>query len=150
MGPVTRPPSSSGPSHTSPDRESEQAFQSQIGSLRPWTPQRPVHPLTAALRVPSYSLSKSDLFSGRDKAGPGPKVPETPGRTVQSLPRRHTTIQPNDRSRTTADNPGVTCTDRPCFPGVPCEPSVVGVRCGTCPAGYVGDGRACQGGIPVL
>lgn len=40
----------------------------------------------------------------------------------------------------------VTCADSPCFPGVPCEPTVTGsFRCGRCPYGYTGDGITCKG-----
>ncbi|TMS11380.1 von Willebrand factor D and EGF domain-containing protein [Larimichthys crocea] len=40
----------------------------------------------------------------------------------------------------------VTCADSPCFPGVPCEPTVSGsFRCGRCPYGYTGDGVTCKG-----
>ena len=40
----------------------------------------------------------------------------------------------------------VTCADSPCFPGVPCEPTVSGAfRCGRCPYGYTGDGITCKG-----
>ncbi|XP_050932344.1 von Willebrand factor D and EGF domain-containing protein [Lates calcarifer] len=39
----------------------------------------------------------------------------------------------------------VTCADSPCFPGVPCEPTVTGsFRCGRCPYGYTGDGVTCK------
>ncbi|XP_075322635.1 von Willebrand factor D and EGF domain-containing protein [Odontesthes bonariensis] len=39
----------------------------------------------------------------------------------------------------------VTCADSPCFPGVPCEPTVTGsFRCGRCPYGYTGDGVVCK------
>ncbi|XP_051813003.1 von Willebrand factor D and EGF domain-containing protein [Acanthochromis polyacanthus] len=39
----------------------------------------------------------------------------------------------------------VTCADSPCFPGVPCEPTVLGsFRCGRCPYGYTGDGVTCK------
>ncbi|XP_070691737.1 von Willebrand factor D and EGF domain-containing protein [Pempheris klunzingeri] len=39
----------------------------------------------------------------------------------------------------------VTCADSPCFPGVPCEPTVSGsFRCGRCPYGYTGDGVTCK------
>lgn len=40
----------------------------------------------------------------------------------------------------------VTCSDLPCFPGVPCEPRQDGsVKCGRCPYGYYGDGFSCRG-----
>lgn len=40
----------------------------------------------------------------------------------------------------------VTCADSPCFPEVPCEPTVTGsFRCGRCPYGYTGDGVTCKG-----
>ncbi|KAK5862118.1 hypothetical protein PBY51_017547 [Eleginops maclovinus] len=39
----------------------------------------------------------------------------------------------------------VTCADSPCFPGVPCEPTVTGYfKCGRCPYGYTGDGIICK------
>ncbi|XP_069394081.1 von Willebrand factor D and EGF domain-containing protein isoform X1 [Paralichthys olivaceus] len=39
----------------------------------------------------------------------------------------------------------VTCADSPCFPGVPCEPTVTGAfRCGRCPYGFTGDGVICK------
>lgn len=40
----------------------------------------------------------------------------------------------------------VTCSDLPCFPGVPCEQNQDGsVKCGRCPYGYYGDGFTCRG-----
>lgn len=42
-----------------------------------------------------------------------------------------------------------TCADSPCFPGVPCEPTVTGsFKCGRCPYGYTGDGITCKGSCP--
>ncbi|KAL7394229.1 hypothetical protein ABVT39_022612 [Epinephelus coioides] len=39
----------------------------------------------------------------------------------------------------------VTCADAPCFPGVPCEPTITGsFKCGRCPYGYTGDGVTCK------
>ncbi|MFT7805333.1 von Willebrand factor D and EGF domain-containing protein [Arapaima gigas] len=39
----------------------------------------------------------------------------------------------------------VTCASVPCFPGVPCEPSITGsFHCGNCPFGYTGDGITCK------
>lgn len=32
----------------------------------------------------------------------------------------------------------------PCFPGVPCEDTLKGPQCGTCPQGYIGNGRSCE------
>lgn len=156
---VTGTPSSSGsPAGLPPSSQSAkvtrttQTLQSQISYLkptqaRPWTPPRPALPLTAALTALSYSLSESEVSADGDEAGTGPVVLETShvdpamqDRTVHSLLQR-------PRSGTTADIHEVTCAARPCFPGVPCEPTVDGgVRCGRCPAGYIGDGRACRGG----
>lgn len=136
-----------------------QTLQSQISYLkptqaRPWTPPRLALPLTAALSALSYSLSESEVSADGEEAGIGPKVLETshldpavPGRTIHSLPQRPTTVESKARSGTTVDIHEVTCADRPCFPDVPCEPTVDGgFRCGRCPAGYIGDGRACRGG----
>ncbi|KAM9387497.1 von Willebrand factor D and EGF domain-containing protein [Phaethornis superciliosus] len=47
--------------------------------------------------------------------------------------------------RETVTPKAVTCTDLPCFPGVPCEPSQDGsIKCGRCPYGYYGDGFTCR------
>lgn len=124
---------------------------------KPWTPTRPAVPLTAALTALSYSLSELEFSADGDEAEPGfegPEMPQmvpaltltTPGKTVYSFPlQRATSSQPGARSGTTAGKM-TTCTDRPCFPGVECEPVVDGgFHCGRCPVGYTGDGRACRG-----
>ncbi|XP_054480085.1 von Willebrand factor D and EGF domain-containing protein [Anoplopoma fimbria] len=116
---------------------------------KPWTPPRPAFPLTAALTALSYSLSESEFSADGDEAEPGSEEPEmvhalsftTPSKTVQ----RATSIQAAGRSGTTANRHVTDCADRPCFPGVPCEPSIdEGFHCGRCPVGYTGDGRACR------
>lgn len=42
----------------------------------------------------------------------------------------------------------VTCRSNPspCFPGVECQDTTDGPRCGRCPQGYVGDGKKCKPG----
>ncbi|KAM7365746.1 hypothetical protein PAMP_016658 [Pampus punctatissimus] len=124
---------------------------------KPWTPPRPVLPLTAALTALSYSLSESEFSADGDETEPGSEGPEipavipaltltTPGRTVYSATlQRATAIQPGVRSATTAGKRVMSCADRPCFPGVQCEPDIDGgFHCGRCPVGYTGDGRACR------
>ena len=143
--------------------QSKQTTQPQLNhrastQTKPWTPPRPAFPLTAALTALSYSLSESEFSADGDEAEPGSEGPEmpqmgpaltftTPGKTVYSSSlQRATSIQPGVRSGTTADKHARTCADRPCFPGVPCEPAMdEGFRCGRCPVGYTGDGRACRG-----
>lgn len=133
----------------------KQATQPQLRHLastqsKPWTRPRPALPLTAALTALSYSLSESEFSADGDETEPGSEqaVPAltftTPGKTVYSSGplQRTTSLQPVDR--TTARE--TTCADRPCFPGVLCEPAMDGgYRCGRCPVGYTGDGRACRG-----
>ncbi len=147
--------------------QSKQTTQSQLNHLastqaKPWTPPRPVLPLTAALTALSYSLSESEFSADGDEAelgSEGPEMPQMvpaltftkPGKTVysSSLLQRATSIQPGVRSGTTADKHVTTCADRPCFPGVLCEPTTDGgFRCGRCPVGYTGDGQACRGKAP--
>ncbi|XP_023151416.2 von Willebrand factor D and EGF domain-containing protein isoform X1 [Amphiprion ocellaris] len=122
--------------------------------LKPWTPPRPALPLTAALTALSYSLSESEFSADGDEAEPGSEAPQmvpvvtltTSGKTVYSFPvQRATSAQALVKSGTTANKHVTTCAERPCFPGVQCEPAVDGsFRCGRCPVGYTGDGRACQ------
>lgn len=125
---------------------------------KPWTPAKPAVPLTAALTALSYSLSELEFSADGDEVEPRSESPEmpqvvpamtwtTPGKTVYNLPlQRVTSSQPGARSGTTAGKHMTTCTDRPCFPGVECEPAVGGgFHCGRCPVGYTGDGRACRG-----
>ncbi|XP_037617334.1 von Willebrand factor D and EGF domain-containing protein isoform X1 [Sebastes umbrosus] len=142
--------------------QSKQTTQPQLNHLastqtKPWTPPRPAFPLTAALTAPLYSLSESEFSADGDEAEPGSEGPEmpqmgpaltftTPGKTVYSPSlQRATAIQPGVRIGMTVDKHVRTCADRPCFPGVPCEPAMdEGFRCGRCPVGYTGDGRACR------
>ncbi|XP_073318213.1 von Willebrand factor D and EGF domain-containing protein [Pagrus major] len=123
---------------------------------KPWTPPRPALPLTAALTALSYSLSESEFSADGDEAEPGSEGSEilqvvpaltftAPGKTVYSSPllQKTTSFQPVDRTGTTVHV--TTCADRPCFPGVLCEPVMDGgYHCGRCPVGYTGDGRACR------
>lgn len=132
--------------------------------VKPWTPPRPARPLTAALTALSYSLSETEFSADGDEAEPGSQGPEvllpvipsltftTPGRTIYSSAlQRATPIQPGVMSAMTAEKYMMSCADRPCFPGVQCEPAMDGgFRCGRCPVGYTGDGRACRGIAPCL
>lgn len=44
--------------------------------------------------------------------------------------------------------PTNTCASmNPCYPGVHCFDTSTGPRCGHCPQGFIGDGRACKPGI---
>ncbi|XP_047432109.1 von Willebrand factor D and EGF domain-containing protein isoform X2 [Mugil cephalus] len=114
----------------------KQATQPRLNHLastqsKPWTPPRPAPPLTAALTALSYSLSESEFSADGDEAESGPEraAKMAFGSAVQG-----------------ATGSLTTCSDRPCFPGVLCEPALDGwgFRCGRCPVGYTGDGRACQ------
>lgn len=112
---------------------------------KPWTPQRAALPLTAALTSLSFSLSESEFSADGDEVEPeGPALTfTTAGRTPLSSWSQHRSVTAGARSATAAQS---TCAERPCFPGVQCEPEQEGgFRCGRCPAGYIGDGRACRG-----
>ncbi|KAM9835994.1 von Willebrand factor D and EGF domain-containing protein [Aulostomus maculatus] len=118
---------------------------------KPWTPPRPAVPLTAALSALSYSLSESEFSADGDGVESEPESSEpivsaltltTPGRADLQRPA---SVRPGFRGATAAWRPGESCADRPCFPGVPCEPTLDGgFRCGRCPFGYVGNGRTCR------
>jgi hypothetical protein len=47
----------------------------------------------------------------------------------------------------TARKVGCQSNPSPCFPGVECQDTTDGPRCGRCPRGYVGDGRHCKPGL---
>ncbi|CAJ1087684.1 von Willebrand factor D and EGF domain-containing protein [Xyrichtys novacula] len=125
---------------------------------KPWTPQKPVLPLTAAFTALSYSLSESEFSADGDEAETGSQDPEmldvfpaltftTPGKTGSgsTVLQRATSIPTWVKSATTAEKHVLSCADRPCFPGVQCEPAVDGgFSCGRCPVGYIGDGRVCR------
>lgn len=126
---------------------------------KPWTPPKLAAPLTAALTALSLSLSvESDFSADGDEAEAGSESPDlaevitaltltTPGRAVFRY--KTTQAQSGVRSDTTADRPATSCADRPCFPSVQCDVTVDGgFHCGRCPAGYIGDGRACRGMSP--
>ncbi|XP_034408211.1 von Willebrand factor D and EGF domain-containing protein isoform X2 [Cyclopterus lumpus] len=101
---------------------------------KPWTPPRPAFPLTAALTAVSYSPSESEFSADGDGE------PEAVPASTFTTPSKMAYGSPLQRTTGTA-----TCADRPCFPGVPCEPATDrGFHCGRCPVGYTGDGRACR------
>ncbi|XP_030604190.1 von Willebrand factor D and EGF domain-containing protein-like [Archocentrus centrarchus] len=137
----------------------QQTTQSQLNHLastqpKPWTPPRPALPLTAALTALSYSLSESEFSADGDEAEPGSEMPKivpvltltTPGKTVySSLAQRATASQPSTGRGAPADKHLMACAERPCFPGVQCEPTMDGgFYCGRCPMGYTGNGRVCK------
>nr|XP_040043443.1 von Willebrand factor D and EGF domain-containing protein isoform X2 [Gasterosteus aculeatus aculeatus] len=110
----------------------------------PRTPPKTAIPLTAALAALSFSLP--EFSADGDSGEVGFEEPErVPPLTFSPPLQRATSPQAAVRSGTTADKRVVTCAERPCFPGVPCEPAPGrGYRCGRCPVGYTGDGRACR------
>ncbi|KAG7503824.1 von Willebrand factor D and EGF domain-containing protein-like [Solea senegalensis] len=125
---------------------------------KPWTPPRPVLPLTAALTALSHSLSEFEFSADGDEPEAFSEGPEmirlipaltftTPGRTIySSVMQRATSVQPGVRTvAATTGTRATTCADLPCFPGVQCEPAADGgFGCGRCPVGYTGDGVACR------
>ncbi|KAM4711415.1 von Willebrand factor D and EGF domain-containing protein [Anableps anableps] len=117
-----------------------------------WTPQKPALPFTAALTAPSYAVPESEFSADGDD--PLPEAPQTypeptPTALVQTVssspPQRPTSNHVKIRNATTANRHVTTCSSKPCFPGVQCEPAAGGgLRCGRCPVGYTGDGHACR------
>ncbi|XP_026172334.1 von Willebrand factor D and EGF domain-containing protein isoform X2 [Mastacembelus armatus] len=74
-------------------------------------------------------------------------------RKTTATPQNHTATRVNGvemiptltRVKWGSSSHYMTCADSPCFPGVPCEPTVTGsFRCGRCPYGYTGDGVTCK------
>ncbi|XP_034534029.1 von Willebrand factor D and EGF domain-containing protein isoform X3 [Notolabrus celidotus] len=114
--------------------------------LRPWTPQRPVLPLTAALTALSYSLSESEFSADGDETEPGSEGSETPDVfPALTLTTPEKTAYSSSPLQRTTSKQVTTCADRPCFPGVQCEPGQGGgFSCSRCPVGYTGDGQACR------
>ncbi|KAI3360400.1 hypothetical protein L3Q82_002310 [Scortum barcoo] len=104
--------------------------------------------------TPTSSASSSSSSSPPSSPRRPPDRKTRPELTVSGVRRpssadRKTMATPQNQTRPFA--PGspshhVSCADSPCFPGVPCEPSVTGsFRCGRCPYGYTGDGVTCKG-----
>ncbi|KAM6945369.1 von Willebrand factor D and EGF domain-containing protein [Aplochiton taeniatus] len=86
--------------------------------------------------LPEYS-AVPDIIPAQRLTTPGRKTHNSPLYWVTAL--HHQT-----RSAVTPARP-LSCAERPCFPGVPCEPTPDGgFHCGRCPLGYTGDGQACK------
>ncbi|XP_068165646.1 von Willebrand factor D and EGF domain-containing protein isoform X2 [Antennarius striatus] len=142
------------PGRMTPSKQTSDAHIGHLGSTRdmPW----PRPGLTAALTSLSFSLSESEFSAdGDESGGEGPDMaPAASSSTFTSqdkvayssrLPLRASALQVGEGSATRAGLHEITCTDRPCFPGVACEPAVDGgFHCGRCPVGYTGDGRVCR------
>ncbi|XP_055362364.1 von Willebrand factor D and EGF domain-containing protein isoform X2 [Betta splendens] len=105
---------------------------------KPWTPWRPSTPLTAAL---TSSVSELEFSADGDEAESTSKGPDAP----QMLPPLAPTLLQRSTSQQLERSGATACPERPCFPGVQCERALDGgFRCGRCPIGYTGDGRACR------
>ncbi|XP_010765797.1 von Willebrand factor D and EGF domain-containing protein isoform X2 [Notothenia coriiceps] len=129
--------------------QSKQVTHSQLHHMastqsKPWTPARHASPLTAALTSLSYSLSELEFSADGDEAEASFETPQIiPGLPFRTAGRAgHSFSQLG--VRTTASKHVTTCADRPCFPGVQCQPTEEGFHCGRCPVGYTGDGRSCR------
>ncbi|XP_030628051.1 von Willebrand factor D and EGF domain-containing protein [Chanos chanos] len=143
--------------HTEPSPQQRSIMLST--QTRPWTPPEKKRPLTAALTALSFSLSELD-FSADGDLGSELTTPDRvtmPDRLTTSDRRTYTPpflIIPSSHVRPPSgtghvevvEERGLTCADMPCFPGVQCHESREegGYRCGRCPVGYIGDGRACR------
>ena len=42
------------------------------------------------------------------------------------------------------------CSNDSCYPGVPCTENSNAISCGSCPSGFIGDGKNCKGKICFL
>ncbi|KAM7421510.1 hypothetical protein PAMA_015584 [Pampus argenteus] len=120
MIPTSSSSSSSSSSPTSPRRPPER-------KTRPEADATTVRRVSSTERRTPQNQTATRLFHRGQPSG----AELTPGLTTGvkwGLPSHH-----------------VTCADSPCFPGVPCEPTVTGsFRCGRCPYGYTGDGVTCK------
>ncbi|XP_056157554.1 von Willebrand factor D and EGF domain-containing protein [Lampris incognitus] len=136
---------------------SKQAVHPATTQTKPWTPPKPAPPLTAALTALSFSLSESEFSADGDETelpSEGQQFMQVlPGLPIMTLGRRFngspfsrdTTVQPGARTRASADQASTSCVDRPCFPGVQCEPAKEGgFHCSRCPVGYTGNGLTCR------
>uniref|UniRef100_A0A8C5AK03 von Willebrand factor D and EGF domain-containing protein n=1 Tax=Gadus morhua TaxID=8049 RepID=A0A8C5AK03_GADMO len=132
---------------------------------QPGAPPRPVAPLTAVLpAVLSFALPDSSESSadGDERLHPEDlvltagliEVPEGGVRArdppLLLVHRSSVTTSaaksvPRGAAARGAAAQTSSCGDLSCHPGVPCEPTREGgLRCGTCPVGYIGDGRTCR------
>ncbi|XP_030013146.1 von Willebrand factor D and EGF domain-containing protein isoform X2 [Sphaeramia orbicularis] len=95
-------------------------------------PDRKTSPVTVS--------SSSRMMSSTDrKSTAAPTVQRSQPSGVELNPDLTTGVRRGSPQR------HVTCADAPCFPGVPCEPTVTGAfQCGRCPYGYAGDGVTCK------
>ena len=133
---------------------------------QPGAPPRPVAPLTAVLpAVLSFALPDSSESSadGDERLHPEDlvltagliEVPEGGARArdppLLLVHRSSVTTSaaksvPRGAAARGAAAQTSSCGDLSCHPWVPCEPTREGgLRCGTCPVGYIGDGRTCRG-----
>ncbi|KAG7469638.1 hypothetical protein MATL_G00131040 [Megalops atlanticus] len=106
-------------------------------------PRRPSEgPVSGSRRVSPTDRKTPSGTQTQDRSVPRAETP-TVHRGVPGRDR----AQPGqaDLEQTGLLRPTVTCSDSPCFPGVPCEPTETGsFKCGRCPYGYTGDGVNCK------
>ncbi|XP_051263598.1 von Willebrand factor D and EGF domain-containing protein isoform X1 [Dicentrarchus labrax] len=116
-------------------------------SSSPTSPRRPPDRRTR----PEATISSIRRPTSGDRKTTGTPQNQTATRVFPPTVHRGqpTEVEPNPdlttRVKWGSPSHHVTCADSPCFPGVPCEPSVTGsFRCGRCPYGYTGDGVTCK------
>ncbi|XP_062321321.1 von Willebrand factor D and EGF domain-containing protein [Osmerus eperlanus] len=94
----------------------------------------------------SPSGTSRELVSSIDKKTTNPRNQTIFARTmIHRGQSNREDLSPDPRVRWGSLPSMLTCSDSPCFSGVPCEATTTGsFKCGRCPYGYTGDGIICK------
>ncbi|KAM6967564.1 von Willebrand factor D and EGF domain-containing protein [Aplochiton taeniatus] len=110
------------------------------------SPSQPIRQPDGRTKTEAPTSSTGSVFSTDRKTTSIQTLPRVfaPG-VVRGQPSREELAPDLNPGVRRGSSPVVTCADLPCYPGVPCEPSVTGsFSCGRCPYGYTGNGIICK------